>query len=167
MDDKAPLKSVPEEPVQSVQADYFGFSEVHRVLLPDGVSFVEHQELNEGARRKYLNKTNRDVRLNRASGDATISMAPGDERRALLEAALTGWNLVRDGKPIPFTTQALGQFLETANPRVVDLIEKDIRLKNPWLLAEMTVEDIDKEITALQEMRETKIKEEEGKAVSN
>lgn len=152
-----------DEPTETLQVDYFGFEERHRCVLPDGVSYIEHKTLNEGDRRKYLNKTNRDVRVAKGSGDAIIRMAPGDERAELLKAAITGWNLVRDGDPIPFNTPNLDKFLAGANPRIVDLIEKDIRKHNPWLLAEMTIEDIDNEIANLQEMRETVLREQEGK----
>lgn len=148
---------------ESVQDDYFGFEESHKAYLPDGKSFIEHKTLNHGARKSYLNKTNRDLKINRASGDASISMKPGDEKDELLKAAVTGWNLVRAGEPVPFTKHAFDQWLQNADPRLVDIVEKDIRKKNPWLLAEMSIEDIDKEIESLQAMREVKLKEEEGK----
>lgn len=145
------------------QHDYFGFDETYTVTLPDGRSYVEHQLMNEGARRKYLNKVNREVHLSRQSGDARINTAPGDERKALFDATLCGWNLVRNGKPVPFNDSNKRAFLENADPKVIDLIEKDIRLKNPWLLNEMSVEDIDREIASLEEMRAAKVKEEESK----
>lgn len=155
-----------EPTTQVVQDDYFGFEETFKVYLPDGISFVEHRSLNEGAKRKYLNSVNREVRLHRATQDASIKTAPGDERKALLESAITGWNLKRGGEPIPFSTRALAEFLDKANPKIVDIIEKDVRLHNPWLLAEMTVEDIDREIADLQDMRDRIVAEEEGKATS-
>lgn len=153
----------------SAQQDYFGFEEIHTVYLPDGVSYVQHQTLNEGARRKYLNAVNRDVRVSKATGDAILSMKSGEENHALLDAAIIGWNLTRGGQPVPFSKgspgSTLAQFLNTTNPRIVDIILKDVRKKNPWLMAELSVEEIDKEIEALQEMREERIKEEEGKSV--
>lgn len=152
-----------DEPSESIQVDYFGFEERHRCYLPDGTSFIEHKTLTEGDRRKYLNKTNRDVRVAKGSGDAIIKMAPGDERAELLKAAITGWNLVRNGEPVGFNVPNLEKFLAAANPRIVDLIEKDIRKHNPWLLAEMTIEDIDREIANLTELRETVEREQEGK----
>ena len=94
---------------EHVQVDYFGFEETFRIMLPDDVSFIEHKKLNEGARRKYMNKVNREVRLQK-SGDAFMKMASGDERHVLLEEAITGWNLGRvdartnEVKPISFST---------------------------------------------------------------
>lgn len=145
------------------QIDYFGADETKTLTLPDGKSWVEIKVLNEGERRKYLNKVNRDLKLDRQSGNASISMAPGDERYALLSAALIDWNLVRGGKPIPFTKSNRDTFLDEAQPKIIDFIEKEVRKANPWLLSDMTIEEIDREISALEEMREVKRKEDEGK----
>lgn len=151
-----------------VQADYFGFSETHVVYLPDEVSYIEHSTLNEGARRKYLNQINKEVAIKKLSGDAVMRMQSGDDKHALLEAAITGFNLRQGGQPVVFSKgspgSTLSQFLAMADPKIVDIIEKDIRKFNPWLMAEMTVEDIQKQIDDLEEMKDIKIKEEEGKA---
>jgi hypothetical protein len=98
-----------------------------------------------------------------------MKMATGDERHALLESAIVGWNLVRanakDGtvSPITFSPGALKQFLDKAPPGVIDRIEKDIRDKNPWLVGDVTIEDIDEQIAELNELREKKVQEAEGK----
>lgn len=153
-----------------VQMDYFGFTEVHRIMLPDGVSWVEHTALNEGARREYLNKANREVRLQRVTGDAILKMASGDERFSLLKSAITNWNLARFNpktsqvETLGFSARNLEDFLNTTDPKLIDKIEKDVREKNPWLTADVTVEDIDTQIEELQKLRETKVKEAEGKA---
>lgn len=150
-----------------VQANYFGFSQTHKVMFPDGVSWVEHATLNEGGRRAYLDAVNREVRLQKTSGDAIMKMATGSERKVLLEAAIVGWNLLGpDSKPLTFSKgspgSTLSQFLDQADPSIIDIIEKDIRKKNVWLMADLSVEDIDKQISELYEMREIKVKEEEG-----
>lgn len=149
---------------ESIQFDYFGFEERHRVMLPDGKSWVEFEVMNEGDRRKYLNQQNKGIRVNRVTNDAHIDTAPGDERHALLMNTLVDWNLVRDGKPVAFSRANLEQFLDKANPRVVDLIEKEVRLKHPWLMQDMSVEDIDREIENLQELRKIAVEREEGNA---
>lgn len=145
-------------------ADYFGFEEILRHTLPDGVSYVEHRVLNEGDRRAYLDKVNREVRVQRTTGDAVMNMKAGAEKKALLEQAICGWNLQRGGQPVVFSKRALDDFLSSANPRIIDDIEKAIRRANPWLQGEMTVEDIRREITSLEELLADKLKEEEGKA---
>lgn len=147
---------------ESAQVDYFGFDETYRVELPDGKSFVEHQALNEGARRKYMNEVNREVRLQKG-GDAFMSMATGDERHSLLESAICGWNLMRGGKAVAFNKQELRAFLSAAPPRIIDLIEKDIREKNDWLTGDVTEEDIDEQIADLEELREKIKGDAEGK----
>lgn len=154
-------------PSDPAQVDYFGFDETLKVTLPDGVSWVEIKKLNEGDRRKYQNKVNRDVRLERKTGDAMLRMAAGDEKHALLESSIIGWNLVKQGKPMPFKESTLREFLNSAPPVIIDHIEKAIRAANPWLMAEMSVADIDQQIDELREMRDLKLKEEEGKATSN
>lgn len=148
---------------ESQQVDYFGFEEILEITLPDGQSKVQHQVLNEGARRKYQNSMNREVKVQRASGDAVLKMAPGDEKVALLKEAIVGWNLIRNGGPVPFNRKNLDDFLDRSNPRVIDLIEKEVRKANPWLQADMSLEDIDREIESLQELRDKKVEEEQGK----
>jgi hypothetical protein len=147
---------------EHVQADYFGFEEVSRVTLPDGVSYVEHRTLTEGQRRKYLNGINRDVVIQKATGDARVAMRPGDERYSLLKVALCGWNLQQNGQPVLFNDRNLEKFLESAPPKVIDVIDKEVRKANAWLIEDMSVEDIDKEIATLQELRETKLEEDSG-----
>lgn len=151
---------------ERVQADYFGFEETHRVVLPDGISFIEHKVLNEGARRRYLNSVNRDVKFQKATGDAIMRIASGDEKGALLKAAIVGWGLSRAGQPVAFNPRNLDEFLEKAPPKVIDLIHKDVQRANDWLVADVTVEDIDREIADLQEMRAKKLDEEAGKGAS-
>jgi hypothetical protein len=149
-------------PEANVPADYFGFSSTKVYMLPDKVSWVELKVLNEGERRQYLNETNREVKFARGSQDAAIRLRPGDDKASLLKMAIVGWNLVRNGAPMPFNTATLQQFLTLTDPKLVDLIEKEVRLMNPWLLAEMTLEDFDREISQLQELRQKKLEEEQG-----
>lgn len=157
----APTQSIP------VQVDYFSYSENANVLLPDGVSFVTIKKLNEGDRKKYQNATNREIALGSRGGDAKVKLAPGDDRHALLRTSVIGWNLTQAGNPVPFTLHALDMFLARTDPAVVDLIEKEIRKFNPWLLGELTVEQIQTEIDSLEELKQVKLKEEEGKLFSS
>lgn len=151
---------------EPVIVDYFGFEETYVVSLPDGRQTIEHKVLNEGQKRKYQNSINRDVVIQRATGDAKMRMAPGDERHHLLKQAITGWNMFRNGQPYAFSARNLDDFLELAPPKIIDIIEKEVRKANPWLLQELSIEDIDKEIASLQEMREKKVEEEAGKSAS-
>lgn len=148
-----------------VQEDYFSFDITDRVELPDGVSYIEIKVLNEGARRKYLNSVNREVKLQKATGDAIMQLASGDERKAILESSICGWNLMRNGQPVAYSEGAVREFLNKTNPKIIDLIEKRVRELNPWLTADVSIEDIDQNIKELQELREQKVKEQEGKDI--
>lgn len=152
---------------EPIPEDYFGFDEYHRVTLPDKISWVEHKTLNEGQRRAFLNATNRGVRIKKASGDAEMQFAPGTEKQALLKVAIVNWNLTRKGVTVSFNSSELGKFLDNANPKIIDIIHKEIVKVNSWLLTEMSIEDIDREIESLQELRAVKVAEEEGKDVSS
>lgn len=160
------MRSQGVSPYVSGQQDYFGFDQTDTIILPDGESYIEHKLLNEGQRRKYLNAVNREVKVQRVTGDALMKMQPGEEKKVLLEMAIVGWNLLRGGNPLPFTKGNLTEFLDKANPKIIDLIEKEVRKANAWLMTEMSLEDIDREIASLQEMREVKVQEEEGKGNS-
>lgn len=148
-----------------VAYDFFGANLITEdVTLHDGVSTVTIQVLNEGQRKAFQNKTNRDVRVQRSSQDMFVRMAPGDERWALLEVAIVGWNLPASSQG--FNPRNLARFLAAAPPADVDAIEKAVRMANPWLLAETSVEDLEKEIATLQDLLAKKIAEEAGNASS-
>lgn len=157
-----PLTLVGDGDAAPGQADYFGFSDTRRYQFPDGISVIEYKIFNEGDRRRYQNATASDVRLT-GRGEATVRTAAGDARWQLLKDAIVGWNLVKGGNPVQFTPQMVDQFLKAADPKIIDGLEKAIRRANPWLLSDMTVEDIDKEIESLQELRETVAAQEAGK----
>jgi len=155
-----------ESTMETIEVDYFAFDEIHELVLPDGKQKIFHRALTEGDRRKYLRASNRDVKLQRATGDAYLKMSPGEDRAALLKAAITGWEITKGGKPFAFTPKAVDDMLELFPPKIIDVIHKDILRVNPWLLGEMTVEDIDREIETLKEQRERIIEEAAGKGGS-
>jgi hypothetical protein len=154
---------------EKVQVDYFAFEDTQNVYFPDGTSYVTIQALNEGGRRQYLNAVNREVRIDKASGDARMQLANGDERRILLSRAIIGWNLVRSSKnggeaqPLKFQESTLGEFLTRANPKIIDIIDKEVRAQNPWLMNDVTLEDLLKQRDELDEQIEKKRQEDEGK----
>ena len=154
-----------------VQMDYFAFGETHQVFLPDGISYLTHQTLNEGGRRRYMNAQNREVTIGRQTGDMKMKLATGDELHVLLEEAIVGWNLQRNGTPITFSKgspgSTLSQFLTNASPAIVDIIAKAVRKENPWLLADVTIEGIDEQIEELQETRARLVRESQGNGTSS
>jgi hypothetical protein len=148
--------------------DYFGFDETKKYVLPDGKQYIEFKILNEGARVKYEARTSRDVKFNRRTDDAAIKVNAGEDRHALIEESVTNWYMVRRNdrgwEPVPFSKGSKGatfsQWLERADPRIVNDLYNEIRKANPWLTDEMTVEMIDDQIQQLKEMRDQVVERE-------
>lgn len=155
------------------QSDYFGFTQQEQFFFPDGVSFITIDKMNEGNKARFQKSTGRDLVLERQSGNARMKVDPGGDRHALLIACCKDWNLKRRSQangelePIPWSDRNFRDFLAVADPVIIEDLEKAIRKLNPWLMAEMTVEDIDKEIENLQEMRETVEARERGESTSS
>lgn len=155
--------------VVTIQQDYFGFGAEERYVFPDGTSFISFRVMNEGQRKKFQQGTSRDIKFNRATNDASIKADPAQERWQLITTSCTGWNLKRrhpntgDLEPVMFNKVLLEQWLELADPKLVDDLEMAIRRANPWLQADMTVEEIDKEIERLNDLRKDVQEREKGK----
>ena len=160
------MKAQGEDPVVIQRVDYFDFGVDNVYTLPDDVSTITHSTLNEGARSAYLKKTNRDVAVNRGTNEAKFSLDIGGDRKALLEVAVTDWDLIQGGTAIKFSAKNLNAFLTQADPSILDGLEKAVRMANPWLLDEVSVEQIDEQIEELEELRDAKLEEEAGKEPS-
>lgn len=161
---EAPQNPVTDQPV-SVQSDYWGTDETERFVFPDGVTYIEFKIMNEGAKSKFQKMTSQNLTVSR-TGDATVKIDPAKERHELIITSVTGWNLVKEGAPILFSRQMLERWLEVAPPRLVEDLEFKIRTANPWLQQDMTVEEIDKELERLGELREQAREREAGEAGS-
>lgn len=161
------MQEYPPAPQAPTQHDYFGFASSEKFFFPDGITFVEFDVMNEGKKSAFQKMTQKDLVLERQSGNARMKVDPGVERHELLRQSIKNWNLVRGSESILFNPRALKDFLELADPKLVEDIEKAIRKANPWLMAEMKVEDIDREIESLQEMRVVAEEREKGEAFSS
>lgn len=157
-----------EEQVQPrEQQDYFGFQHIEQYVLPDGISYFELQAMNEGQKSKFQKVTQRDMILEKGSGNARFRIDPAVERHELIIASVTGWNLRRGEQAMMFSERNLKEFLQLANPKIVEGLELAIRKLNPWLLADATVEEIDKQIEELQELRVIAVEREAGEELSS
>lgn len=165
--DEAAAVPFDEDHAAKPQHDYFAFGSTERVILPDGVSYVEFDVMNEGAKSRFQKDVQRDLIIERGSGNARTKVDPSVERHALLMASIKGWNLKRGNRPIHFEPRALRDFLEMADPKVIEVIELAIRKANPWLNSELSVKDIDEQIDQLKELREEAVKREAGEASSS
>jgi len=61
------------------------------------------------------------------------------------------------------THKALPDFLENVNPIVLDKIDKAVRKQNPWLMQDVTLDDLLKQREELDEAIEKKRADDEGK----
>ena len=160
-----------KELIEPAYEDYFGFTERRKWYLPDGFQYIEFKIMTEGDRKRYQAETRADVTVERTSGNAKMSMDPGTERWTLIKSSVTDWHLMRktnDGwRKAEFDKKSFETWLGGASPTLIDSLEKEIRKANPWLLQDMTVEDIDKEIVNLQEMRDVAVRREQGEPVSS
>jgi hypothetical protein len=155
--------------VVTVQDDYFGFGAQEVFVFPDGATKIWFTVMNEGQRKKFQKMTNRDIKINRATNDASIKADPAEERWQLITTSVCNWNLKRRNPnteelgEVHFDQRTLEQWLQVANPRIVDDLEVAIRKANPWMQADMTVEDIDKEMERLTDLRKEAAEREQGK----
>lgn len=160
--------------VEEVQyEDYFGFESHHEFTFPDGLQKIYFTSLNEGQKTKFQQKINKDIHLNRQTQDARIKTDPAGERHELIHASVTGWFLKRRNKmnqweDVPFSGGRAGteldKWLQIANPVIVERLEEAIRKANPWLMAEMTVEQVDEEIKRLEDLRKEIVAREQREA---
>lgn len=150
--------------------DYFGFDESLKWFFPDNRQYIEYKRLNEGDRARFQKMTTRDITVVRNTGDAKLKVDPATERHELLNASVTGWFIVRGGEPVPFSKGSPGatfqKWLDKADPKIIDDLELAIRKANPWLQADMTLEDIDKEMDRLRELRDQVEEKQRGEASS-
>lgn len=165
----APETSGAEEVPFANYGSYWGFDEQEIWHFPDGKQWIKFQKMDEGRRGKYLKATRGDLVINQRSGDAKIPLDQANDRRELILASVVDWHIVRRAprggfELVPFTQGqggTLGQWIQSANPAIVADLEKAIRRANPWLLNEMSVDQIDKEILDLQELRKDAAEREE------
>jgi hypothetical protein len=145
--------------------DYYAFDEREKWYFPDGKQWIEFKKLSEGDRAKYLKDTRSDVRLNQKTNEAVIPFDQSGDRKSLLLHSITDWHMVsfvgegasRRVMPLPFQPGGhkggpVAQWIDRANPAILGQLEKAIRKANPWLLNEMSAEQIRKEIADLEEL---------------
>lgn len=158
-----------------VEINYFGFSSTERWYFPgqsripdDRKQYLVVKKMSEGDKARFQKTTNRDIRIQRTTGDARMSMDAVAERHELIRISVTDARVMMpgpDGK-LRFDDKkvevVVKNLLDNGDPDVVQQLEKFIRELNPWMRADMSVEEIDKEIERLQEIKREKADEEAG-----
>lgn len=156
--------------------DYYGFSQEHVFMLPDGKLWIKFKVFNEGDLAQYHKLLKRDVVVEKASGDARIKIDQIEERHALLHVAVTGWFMMKktqkgwlqqtfsNGRP----GTEFDKWMNVANPEIVADLAEAVRKENPFLLGtgSETIEAIDKQIDQLQKQRQELVDRQRGEAVS-
>lgn len=148
--------------------NYWGVEETFKYYLPDGKQFFEIKPMNEGAKTRFQKLTNKGIKMDQRTNEATIKMDAADERHTLILESVVSWYLMQpDGQggwsefPCSGNESIRRRALENEilvkfNPKAVQDLEFFIRTKNPWMQADMDVEEIDKEIERLQELKQQK-----------
>lgn len=157
--------------VTPAYVNYWGTEETKRHYLPDGQQYFEFKIMNEGDKVKFQKLTNQDLVVNRDQS-ARVKVSPETERHTLITTSVVGWFLMmpkKDGsgfEQAAFSGAMLQNWLQVAPPKIVEELEFAIRMANPWMQAELTVEEIDKEIERLYETRKQVVEREAGEAAS-
>jgi hypothetical protein len=157
--------TVPQAPPAPPVVDYWGTDTYDKWYLPDGVQYFEFKLMNEGEKTKFEKLTNQDLIVNRDQS-ARMKVDPSEQRHTLIKTSVTNWNLYKDGQVVDFNKHVLEKWLEVADPKLVADLEFAIRLANPWMQQDMSIEEIDKEIERLYDMRKQVLEKEAGEASS-
>lgn len=153
-------------PKQEIYIDVWGYHDTKNWYFPGQDSIPEAnrmylvvQKMTEGLRQKYQKATNAKVTILRENSNAEMGVDPARDRRELIMKSVTNWHVLREGPgnqwhPVGYSTRAFEEWFDGADPAHVEDLEKFIRDINPWMLDEVTVEAIDKEIERLKTQRE-------------
>lgn len=173
--DEQPTEGLPD--ASETYENYWGVDETFKYFLPDNKQFFEIKPMDEGGKAKFQKMTNKGVRMNQRSQEATIDVDPANERHTLIKESVVGWRLMQRGpdgswSEFPCSADAnlrrrgLDQILTSFNPKAIQDLEFFIRTKNPWMQADMDVEQIDEEIDRLVEMKKQVLEQKAGEGSS-
>lgn len=168
---EAPTQPINPPDDAQVFEDYWGVDARERWYLPDGKQYFEFTVMTEGQKAEFQRKTSKDLVVQGRTGDARVAVDPAGDRHKLIKMSVVDWYLKQKGPDgswtdAPFAPRTLDAWLDKANPALVEKLEFAIRMANPWMQADMTIEQIDEEIERLTEMRKQKEREELGEGRS-
>lgn len=168
----ADMRAKGEATEQEIFVDYWGYEQTDRWNLPGQErvpeqykAYFELKRMTEGVRQSFQKKTNSRVTILKENQNAEMAVDPARDRRELVKHSVVGWRMFRrgpDGKPfeVQWNNRVFEAWLDGADPRIVDELEKFIRTINPWMLDQLSVESIDKELDRLTELREKVVERE-------
>lgn len=157
--------------------DYWGVQTTEKFFFDGGRQWFEVRPMDEGGKALFQRMTSRGVRMNQRTQDAHLDMDPASDRHTLIKQSVVGWCIMQRGSDGSFSEfpcppdegrrkTSLGVILEKFNPKVIQDLEHFIRLQNPWMQDDMTLEAIDEEITRLTELRKQVVDRQAGEAAS-
>jgi len=170
------MRAKGESTEQELIVDYFGYESTERWFFPGQERIspqykasLEIRRMTEGIRQSFQKKTNSRVTILKENQNAEMAVDPARDRRELIKHSVVGWTMFRldpAGKPyaVEYNNRVFEAWLDGADPRIVDELEKFIRTVNPWMLDQMSLESIDKELERLGELRE-QVKQREDEKV--
>lgn len=146
--------------------NYWGVQETLRFDLPDGRQYFDIKPMDEGAKSRFQKMTNKGIRMNQRSQEAHLDVDPADERHHLILESVVGWRLFqKDPKdergyselPCPEDDSRRKRtirdtILEGFSPKIIQDLEFFIRTSNPWMQADMDIEELYKERDRVDEL---------------
>jgi hypothetical protein len=167
---ETPVLEQPEAQAGSPVANYWGVDSFDKWYLPDGVQYFQFKIMNEGEKVQFEKLTNNDLVVNRDQS-ARVKVDPSAARHALIKTCVNDWHLFAPDATgqlgeAKFAKPLLEKWLTVADPKIVEELEFAIRMANPWMQSEMSVEEIDKEIDRLHDVRKQLIEKAAGEASS-
>jgi hypothetical protein len=142
---------------EQVYEDYWGVQETFQFVLPDGKQYFTVKPMDEGMKTRFQKLTNKGIRMNQRSQEAHLDIDPADERHTLILESVVDWRIMQkdaDGSwtELPCPTDdgrrkksIRDNFLEKFNPKIIQELEFFIRTKNPWMQADMDLEELYKQ----------------------
>lgn len=142
--------------------DYWGVQETFQFDLKDGKQYFVIKPMDEGAKTRFQKLTNKGIRMNQRSQEAHLDIDPADERHTLIRESVVDWHIMqKDPKaesgwselPCPDDEVRRKRVIrenfagEDAkfNPKIIQELEFFIRTKNPWMQADMDLEELYKQ----------------------
>lgn len=158
--------------------NYWGVEDTFKFMLPDGKQYFEVKPMDEGAKTRFQKLTNKGIRMNQRSQEATIDVDPSDERHTLIEQSVVDWKIMqrdRDGNwselPCPVDERQRKRslsdnILEKFNPKAIQDLEFFIRTKNPWMQADMDLDQMNEELDRITLLIKQKKEQDAGELAS-
>lgn len=151
-----------------VRKDYWSNDEEYTFYLPGQEDipdaekqFIKYKKMNEGMRSNFQKKTQTGAVIERGTNNTRIGINQARDRWVLIETSVTGWRLFRGDEELPFKAHLLKQFVDQADPWLVDELERDIRKHNKWMSSEADSKSIREQIDELEEQYKAALEREE------